>query len=101
MAQMSKVSRNNTRVHKWENGFAVELHGTKIVWCENGVLQLVSGGYRTATTKARMNQVSNQMELGYQVYSDKGDWYVDTPAKSKVPFEDGMKFKVPFTSWRN
>ena len=37
---------------------------------------LNTGGYWTATTKRRMNEVSVQYNLGFQVFQKKGKWYV-------------------------
>lgn len=51
---------------------------------------LNSGGWRTVTTKTRMNQAANQFGLGYGVYQRKGEWFVDTPDGQTLEFKDGM-----------
>jgi hypothetical protein len=44
---------------------------------------------KTVTTKRRMNQVSNQFDLGYTVYQKDHKWYCDY--KNKVyKFESGF-----------
>jgi hypothetical protein len=69
---------------------AIRLHHTDIIKKDRkGRVTLFSGGYRTRTTKDRINRFSP-----YRVYSVKGVWYVwqgivgkDT---LKVPFYDGI-----------
>jgi len=39
-------------------------------------VKLDTGGWWSATTKKRMNEVSDQYELGFQVFQRKGKWYV-------------------------
>lgn len=45
-----------------------------------------TGGYRSRTTKLRMNQASNQFKLSFSVYQRKGDWFVDY-AGTTIPFD--------------
>ena len=52
----------------------------------DGRIQLNSGGYRTTTTKRRMNQCL----LGHRVYQRDFAWYVSAPDGTVRPFEDGM-----------
>lgn len=80
---------------------AVTYHQTLVVDLRDGIVTLDSGGWKTATTKARMNQASNQFGLGFSVYAKDHVWYVDMadPARSfqhtkTVKFEDGMTFGV-------
>ena len=37
---------------------------------------LNTGGWHTATTKTRMNQTSNEFELGYHVYQKDFEWFI-------------------------
>ena len=90
MGQMQKVSRNNTQVIKGAR-MAVVLHGTTVVSWDETTVTLNSGGWRTVTTKARMNQASNEYGLGYTVWQDRGKWYVNHGG-TITPFEDGMTF---------
>lgn len=79
-----------------ENGIMrIVYHSTTVVTVDwhKRTITLDTGGYYTATTKARMNQASNQYDLGYQVYQEHGDWFVWWPAQgedSSVQFKDGM-----------
>tara|TARA_R110000824_G_scaffold18816_1_gene73898 strand:- start:27 stop:287 length:261 start_codon:yes stop_codon:yes gene_type:complete len=77
---------------------SVYLHGTKIVTSKPRIgtfgelITLNSGGYRTATTKRRMNEVAKEYyNAGFKVYQKNFDWYVDTD-KGTLKFEDGISF---------
>lgn len=60
MAQLRKVSRNNTRIVKDVNGITVTLHST-IVFEKNGPkIWLNTGGFNTNTTRDRINQCANE-----------------------------------------
>lgn len=66
------------------------MHATDVVtYRPDGSAELNSGGWRTVTTKERINTFSPA-----RVYSDKGRWYVAIGAgwdrAERVPFEDGM-----------
>ena len=99
---MIKGIGNNTKVELGRMGkMSVYLHGTKIVtskprhikpWGE--LVTLNSGGYRTPTTKRRMNEVSEEYyNAGFKVYQKNFDWYVDTD-KGPLKFIDGLTFRV-------
>jgi len=63
----------------------------------NKTVTLNSGGWRTVTTKARMNQAANQFGLEYTVYQEKDDWFVQIGGWENgqtLPFEDHMVFAV-------
>jgi hypothetical protein len=79
----SKKVDNNTHLERLtENSIGVKLHSTHVVvYFKNGTTVLNSGGYKTVTTKDRMNKFSSA-----QVYQTKGEWFVN----DKVPFKDGM-----------
>lgn len=58
-----------------ETTFALVFHSTKIIrYYRDGRISLNSGGYKTATTKHRMNQFSR---VG--VGQTKGEWFVYLP----------------------
>lgn len=86
MAQTQRISGVATNV-KTENGVTVvRYHATDVVTFDVNTIKLNTGGYRSATTKLRMNQTSNQFDLGYVVWQDKGEWYVEHKGK-KYTFE--------------
>ena len=72
MAQTQTIGTHKTQVHMSnnENGSALEVyyHNTRVVFYCNGHIKLDTGGWSTVTTKLRMNQASNQYNLGYKVF---------------------------------
>ncbi len=40
-------------------------------------IRLYTGGYYTVTTKKRMNEISEEFNLGYRVGISKGSWVVE------------------------
>jgi len=65
------------------------LHSPEVVKFNSREIILDSGGGHTQTTKARMNQASEQYDLGYQVYQRDYDWFVDYQGQT-LEFYDGM-----------
>jgi hypothetical protein len=52
-------------------------HNTEVVHATPQTITLQTGGWFTATTKTRMNQASNQYDLGYEVFQKARLWYVN------------------------
>lgn len=95
MGQMQLLGKTATKVYRtlYETGTTVTVryHNTDVVNVyRDGRIKLNSGGWRTATTKNRMNQASNQFGLGYRVYQIDFKWFVDCPDGVARPFWDGM-----------
>ena len=92
---------NNTRViRRSEKMIVIRLHNTDIItFYENGAIGLNSGGWKTVTTKDRMNRFTPR---NIAISTDRGIWYViiRTPESEdlspwddfypRYPFEDGM-----------
>ena len=77
-----------TRVERRGEDIALIYHGTTVVrFTAEGVI-LNTGGFETATTKARMN--SALFGTPYIVASEKQVWYVFKNGLRYAPFEDGM-----------
>jgi len=74
MPQTQRISRNNTTIaHRPNGGYAVTLHSTVIVKFDGANVTLNTGGWNTATTRNRMNQVANQFHNGsWRVSMSKG-----------------------------
>jgi hypothetical protein len=85
-----KISNNTYAVRGHEEGdYAVKLHQTHVVTAHpNGDYTLHSGGWKTPTTKDRMN---SHLPDGTGVYSHKGEWHVHDAHGEKHPFKDGMR----------
>lgn len=88
MGQVHTVSRNNTTVTQRGESLVVTLHSTDVVVVDTDTITLNTNGWKSATTKARMNQASNQYGLGFAVYQDKGEWFVRfrNTTRSHIPF---------------
>jgi len=55
----------------------VTYHATDVVTVTADQIRLDTGGWCTATTKKRMNQAAQQLDLGYHVYQRDYVWYCD------------------------
>ena len=94
------ICPNNTKIYEHlEDSDAykiVVLHDTAIVqyFVDSDRVILNSGGWRSVTTKARMNQVADEWELDFKVYQKEHEWFVILPDGSNVPFTDYMEFNV-------
>ena len=78
------ICKNNTKIRQEGNAInnlpawtIVKLLNTDIVKFNTQEIILNFGGYDSVTTPLRMNQVSNQLGLGYSVYRNKGNTFVD------------------------
>jgi hypothetical protein len=92
MSQQTKLGTHATTVSGAKGVTRVTYHNTEVVTFDDHQIILNSGGWRTSTTKTRMNQASNQFDLGFEVYQTKGEWFVDYKGYT-YPFEDNMRFK--------
>jgi hypothetical protein len=74
---------NNTYLEAVAGGVAVRLHRTHVVVIHpDNTYTLNSGGWRTSTTKNRINQFSPA-----GLVQKRGEWLV----RGSVPFADGMR----------
>lgn len=88
---------NNTYLEKFDAMFhdsvpsiGIRLHGTYVVkFYANGTTELNSGGYRTVTTKDRMNRY---LPFGARIWQQDGTWYyyAEGETDSSVIFRDDM-----------
>jgi hypothetical protein len=98
MGQQNRISKNNTKItrNQTTHTTTVTLHTTDIVVFTADTITLNTGGWPTATTRTRMNQVANEYRLGFQVYQVRGQMFVDTPtpdgARLPLAFYDGITF---------
>lgn len=83
-----RVIAKNTRLERDSDGnIDVILHGTAVVTMRvDGLYVLRSGGWRTLTTKQRINSFSPA-----RLYQKNYDWFLYIPGGSAaVPFVEGM-----------
>lgn len=78
MPQTSKCRGVSTAVYNDDKELIVIYRGTKLVHQNkhSGTIILRTGGWKTFTTKTRMNQAANEFNLGYTVYQLDKDWYI-------------------------
>lgn len=111
MAQQNRVSGRATTVRptalyqyqpieagrdfgQLRNCLVVTYHDTDVVIASGSDLTgydviLNTGGWKTATTKTRMNQFSNEYGLPFNVYQRDYTWYIAVPGKADdIVFDD-------------
>ena len=64
-------------------------HNTSVVSFNDKIITLDSGGWETNTTKKRMNQASEQYNLGFTVYQKAKKWFIKYKGK-EIPFNDNI-----------
>lgn len=70
------IGRTHTAIVREGSATEIIYHGTKVVVFSKDTITLNTGGYKTATTKRRMNEVSDTFALGFTVNQIKGQWIV-------------------------
>ena len=75
-----KVDNNTLRIEYNDESSAIRLHNTNVVTFKGNKIILNSGGWRTLTTKDRINKFTNA-----KLYQEKGLWYL----KGSELFYDG------------
>lgn len=77
-----KIGNNTYAEIEYDNSISVRLHGTDVVrFYPNGLVKLNSGGWRTQTTKDRINKYSP-----VRVFQRNHEWFL----KDGTPFEDNI-----------
>lgn len=89
MTQQNRLGRVGTRLKVSHGKMVVMYHDTPVVTFDDDHIILNSGGWKTATTKTRLNQASSQFNLGYYIYQKNWQWFVLYDNK-EFPFVDGM-----------
>lgn len=88
-ARAKIIARNTFKFTAADGAIVTRLHQTDVVReLGAGRYELNSGGWRTSTTKDRMNGAL----CGYHIYANKGSWYVCEGFgwKGGIPYYDGM-----------
>ena len=75
-----KLGNNTYLVIRDDDGYGIRLHDTEVVIHYKDRIVLDSGGWKTVTTKSRMNEYTP-----FYIYQKQKVWYVDG-----TPFEDGI-----------
>ena len=91
--QKNVPSIRSTILHRLaEDRIALKYHATNVVTAHrDGSITLDSGGWRTATTKARMTDAIRTGGGAFGgVYSNKGEWILYRCDGVNVPYADGI-----------
>jgi hypothetical protein len=92
MAQTQEVRGVKTIILVEDGITKIVYRGNCVVAFDDKKISLNSNGWRTATTKTRMVQASNQFKLGFYVYQRDFEWFVDLPNGETVEYYDHMTF---------
>lgn len=90
ITQEKDFTLDNTHVANKDGVSFVFLHGNCIAQIGDTWLRLFDGGWRTNTTKSRLNAILSEHGTGERVFQKNWQWFVSTSA-GDVEFEDGMK----------
>ena len=83
--RIRKIGNNTYLVRRGPSAIAIRLHATDVVTIySDGTYALNSNGWRTPTTKERINKYGP-----VRVYQKKRKWYADLGTRI-VSFHDGM-----------
>lgn len=91
MAQMQQVRGVATSIRTEAGKTRVRYHNTDVVSFDSSTIELDTGGWKTATTKTRMNQAANQFGLGFSVGQERGEWWI---------YPENGDPRIPFTGNR-
>lgn len=87
-----KIANNTRQITRDDGATVIRLHGTDIITdLPDGRQVYNSGGWRTVTTKARLNAFGR-----YPVFSKRGRWVVSDGQDRTVPFFDGITLPDAF-----
>lgn len=89
---VSLCKKGNTSI-LWEAGrMTVRFHNTDIVRISEHTVIFDSGGWRTVTTKQRMNQAMRESNIPIYVYQKDFNWFIafTNSKKPDIPFVDNM-----------
>jgi hypothetical protein len=91
----SRVIAHNTRLVDLDSeSIALRLHSTNVVIFRlDGSLVLDSGGWRSVTTKDRINRAIRAR--GWTVFAKARTWYIAHRESEPIPFEDGHVIPTP------
>lgn len=84
-----KIDNNTVRYQRADGSTVIRLHRTDIITHRvDGCCVLNSGGWRTSTTRNRLQAYA---PAGIRVFQRKGEWFICKAGDwdNAIPFEDG------------
>jgi len=82
--------KDNTEVINIRGNAFVYLHGNHIATVSNDSLQLFDGGWRSNTTKSRLNALCYEFAYGCGVFQKKFEWFISGKSGT-VDFDSGYE----------
>ncbi len=72
----------------------VYLHGNHIATIGDTFLELYTCGYKTVTTKSRLNAILKEHGNGARIFQKNFEWVIiDSDNNAPIPFTEGMVLK--------
>ncbi len=95
MSRNNEIGTHKTKITGTNTEMIVTYHNTDVVTYRplEQTVTLRSGGWRSKTTKLRMNQASEQWKLGYSVWQKNFKWFVTVNGET-LEFTDGMTLNL-------
>ena len=84
-----RQDNTEVRYNETRNVSYVKLHGNHIATIGDGFIELFSCGYKTATTKSRLNAILKEHGNEDGLHQKNYDWFVSTK-DGVIPFTEGM-----------
>jgi len=94
-----KLANNTYAERRGDSVIAIRLHNTDILTYdrETGDVTVTSGGWKTTTTKNRLNEY---LPNGYRIYQARGVWYWGDNAYNRIAvYADGDKIDCHGNLW--
>ena len=89
---MRKIGHNTYLERGLGASIGVRFHATTVVrFHADGTMTLDAQGYRTSTTKERMNRY---LPDGYRIFQKAGTWRLDTPHGGTEDYRDGVTLRA-------
>ena len=90
----AKKIGNNTFYVSYKDGCnAIRLHTTDVVtFRPTGMFFINTGGWKTRTTKDRINLYLAYRKQRVRVFQKSGEWYVKDSLERVIPYYDYMSF---------
>ena len=75
--QSSRIIGNNTLGVFYKDGTeAIRFHNTDILFVKDGIVTLNSGGWKTATTKDRINGFLRHFDVPFYIQQRNHQWFI-------------------------
>ena len=100
MSRLDTIGSHKTTVETDDSGVTRVRYHETVVWersADKKMITLRTGGYKTRTTKLRMNQAFKQFGYNIVVGQSSGEWYVNDNSDNKswtssIPFGGDICF---------